>query len=77
MQGCSTVRARRQESVASASSDPCIRLDMRLLPLSQNNLLVSATGQFQVGAIGCGRLPEHLQRIHAGLPVQLGKGCFG
>ena len=34
-EGCSSVRARRQPNVASASSEPCIRLDIRLLPLAR------------------------------------------
>jgi hypothetical protein len=34
-QGRSAVRSLRQANVASASSDPCIRLDMRLFPLAR------------------------------------------
>ncbi len=33
--GCCSVRARRQANVASASSEPCMRLDIRLLPLAR------------------------------------------
>ena len=33
--GCSSVRARWQAKAASASSEPCMRLDMRLLPLAR------------------------------------------
>ena len=45
-EGCSSVRARRQANVARASSEPCMRLDIRLLPLASMMYSVSRRTSF-------------------------------
>ena len=58
-QGCSSVRNRGQASVASASSEPYMPLDMRLLPLASMMYSLSRRVSFMTVPSGLAACPSN------------------